>query len=426
MSIGRVRKSLCLIIATLLLGSVSAFSGFYEHHTPSEGGCWWYLYQQGYQFPSDEYAIDAVSEISKAASWANFDLSTSAILDESQGDVSATIKLYFTVPEDFRSDVYNYNVHIGVFSELMTNPEEQRETVEFAFEELRTLNSNANPSPYNEQTDRYLYIYLDEAKIASIRSISAANNGKITVGFFGTESYAGQTTNSLDINEVKIEAFVRSDFASADFTNITIDNQYNITFDYTSNNTGNVSEDDQYVISIEASTGMMSSEYNDDYGIEDNGSGSLTISLFDFFENPYSGDYTFSIKTINRVFVGSNSDGERFYFNDCGLINEYADSFEVGVEEEDVALPTMTEISNVYPNPFNGTTNINFQLNKPCDVSLKLYDIQGRHVRSLINEEMNAGQHTFSLEIEDLSSGTYFVQMEAGNTVSVKKVMLLK
>ncbi|MCE1165470.1 MAG: T9SS type A sorting domain-containing protein [Bacteroidetes bacterium] len=79
-----------------------------------------------------------------------------------------------------------------------------------------------------------------------------------------------------------------------------------------------------------------------------------------------------------------------------------------------------------YPNPFNPVTNIEFNLPKSEYVTLKVFDVSGREIAKLLGEKMGSGLHTVSFNAAGLSSGVYFYKIEAGNFVSVKKMILLK
>ncbi len=89
-------------------------------------------------------------------------------------------------------------------------------------------------------------------------------------------------------------------------------------------------------------------------------------------------------------------------------------------------LPTEFELKQNYPNPFNPATKISFSLPQPENVVLKVYNIVGQEVASLVNEHMNAGQHEVTFNAAKLASGIYFYRLKAGSFVSVKKMMFLK
>ncbi len=79
-----------------------------------------------------------------------------------------------------------------------------------------------------------------------------------------------------------------------------------------------------------------------------------------------------------------------------------------------------------YPNPFNPTTNITYILPKNERVSLKVYDILGREVATLVNEVKAAGAYTVPFNASNLASGVYFYKLQAGAFTQTKKMMLVK
>ena len=83
-------------------------------------------------------------------------------------------------------------------------------------------------------------------------------------------------------------------------------------------------------------------------------------------------------------------------------------------------------LSQNYPNPFNPTTIIKYQIPKESLVTIKLYDLLGREVRTLVNELKSAGSYEVMLDGSDLSSGIYFYGMISGNYAAFKKLILLK
>ena len=88
--------------------------------------------------------------------------------------------------------------------------------------------------------------------------------------------------------------------------------------------------------------------------------------------------------------------------------------------------PFTISLSQNYPNPFNPTTTIIFEIPEALKVSLKVYDILGRVVEVIIDEQLNAGVHQSDFNASQLSSGIYFYRLEAGNTSMIKKMMLVK
>ncbi|MHB8579983.1 MAG: T9SS type A sorting domain-containing protein [Ignavibacteriaceae bacterium] len=89
-------------------------------------------------------------------------------------------------------------------------------------------------------------------------------------------------------------------------------------------------------------------------------------------------------------------------------------------------LPTSYTLSQNYPNPFNPTTMINYQLSRNSYVTLKVYDLLGREVATLVNKQQSAGSYSVTFAAGNLASGIYFYQLIAGGFNQVKKLVLLK
>ncbi|MBN2571453.1 MAG: endonuclease [Ignavibacteriales bacterium] len=89
-------------------------------------------------------------------------------------------------------------------------------------------------------------------------------------------------------------------------------------------------------------------------------------------------------------------------------------------------IPNEFSLSQNYPNPFNPSTIIKFALPKASNVRLLVYNVLGEEVATLVNNELNAGWHTVDFNANNLSSGIYFYRIEAGDFVSVQKMILMK
>lgn len=97
-----------------------------------------------------------------------------------------------------------------------------------------------------------------------------------------------------------------------------------------------------------------------------------------------------------------------------------------GNNEREVIIPGSLSLEQNYPNPFNPSTTISFNLPKECKVSLRVYDLLGREIRNLINDNLSAGNHNIKFDAAGLSSGIYLYQLRAGNEVITRKMSLLK
>ena len=93
---------------------------------------------------------------------------------------------------------------------------------------------------------------------------------------------------------------------------------------------------------------------------------------------------------------------------------------------EAIALPETFSLDRAYPNPFNPVTTLRFAIPVDSDVTLSIYNLQGREVSTLISGNMDAGYHTAKWNADAHASGVYFVKMIVGDYVNTQKLMLVK
>ncbi len=93
---------------------------------------------------------------------------------------------------------------------------------------------------------------------------------------------------------------------------------------------------------------------------------------------------------------------------------------------DDPGLSPVFMLSQNRPNPFNPVTTVEFGVERPTHVTVRLYDVRGREVRTLVDEGRDAGLHSVVLNASGLASGVYLCRMEAGSFVAERKLVLLK
>jgi Secretion system C-terminal sorting domain len=93
---------------------------------------------------------------------------------------------------------------------------------------------------------------------------------------------------------------------------------------------------------------------------------------------------------------------------------------------ETAGVPLVYELSQNYPNPFNPSTKINYTIPQQSFVTLKVYNILGQEVATLVNEVQKASKYVATFDAKSLASGVYFYKLQAGNFVASKKLLLLK
>ncbi len=89
-------------------------------------------------------------------------------------------------------------------------------------------------------------------------------------------------------------------------------------------------------------------------------------------------------------------------------------------------IPSKFSLYQNYPNPFNPSTSIKFDITSNSDVKLVVYDIMGKVVAVLVNQNLNAGSYNMSFSMPDISSGIYFYELNAGENKEIKKMTLIK
>jgi len=99
--------------------------------------------------------------------------------------------------------------------------------------------------------------------------------------------------------------------------------------------------------------------------------------------------------------------------------------FPTGIEEDDYAVPHNISTSS-YPNPFNASTIISFNLLEPSNVRVEVFDLLGRSITTLLDEEKQAGNHQFTWNAANQSSGVYFYRIQASDYMITKKMVMLK
>jgi hypothetical protein len=138
-----------------------------------------------------------------------------------------------------------------------------------------------------------------------------------------------------------------------------------------------------------------------------------------------------AVDNLDRVWMGEIGTGNLYVFDGSNLtlvtnINEQQMDF----------IPNQFLLYQNYPNPFNPTTNIGFQIADFGFVSLKVYDILGNEIATLVNEEFSPGEYEVELSAKSgftsggnaysLSSGIYFYTLSAGEFIQTKKMILLR
>ena len=137
-----------------------------------------------------------------------------------------------------------------------------------------------------------------------------------------------------------------------------------------------------------------------------NGNGTTTeVQIYSYIDrNVKDGSYSYRLKQVDF-------DGTFEYLN---------------VVEVNVAAPSVFALDQNYPNPFNPTTTINYYVPEVSFISLKVYDVLGNEIATLVNENKPAGNYKAEFNAAGIPSGIYFYRIQAGSFIDTKKMILLK
>jgi len=134
----------------------------------------------------------------------------------------------------------------------------------------------------------------------------------------------------------------------------------------------------------------------------------LEYEFFIYYDNQY-----WKVRTINDGGIGPWSEINHFNF--------------LYTDVEDLELiPTEFALRQNYPNPFNPSTTITYHLPKTANVELKVYDVLGNEIATLVDEEQPVGIYNVQFTMNNFCSGVYFYKLTAGDYISTKKMILIK
>jgi len=122
----------------------------------------------------------------------------------------------------------------------------------------------------------------------------------------------------------------------------------------------------------------------------------------------------------NYIFLGTNP-----YTLPC-KIHRRPISEVIGIRNISTEIPNDFKLYQNYPNPFNPLTNIKYQITNNKFVTLKVFDLLGKEVATLVNEKQQPGIYEVSFDGSNLTSGVYFYRIQAGDFIQVKKMVLVK
>ncbi|MFA7418383.1 MAG: T9SS type A sorting domain-containing protein [Melioribacteraceae bacterium] len=162
------------------------------------------------------------------------------------------------------------------------------------------------------------------------------------------------------------------------------------------------------------------------YGIQRAADKSFTLETGGFAQNAYR------VRYIPQTSKGTFTQPYTAPLDKWTDKEDKSDQFEVAplgftdVQDLESGIPSKFSLDQNYPNPFNPTTTIKFAIPADENVSLKVFNVLGQEVVTLVNKQMKAGSYSFDFNASKLSSGVYFYRVEAGSFNATKKMLLLK
>jgi len=146
-------------------------------------------------------------------------------------------------------------------------------------------------------------------------------------------------------------------------------------------------------------------------------------------ENITQGEETEITFTFDVDYNIGNAEADTIEFMITDLAYRQAGNKSVYLTKQFIlqyALPTEFRLEQNYPNPFNPETRIRYQVSSISPVTLKIYDILGNEVTTLVNEQKEPGYYEVDFNAVSFASGVYIYRLQAENYISTKKMMVLK
>jgi photosystem II stability/assembly factor-like uncharacterized protein len=131
-----------------------------------------------------------------------------------------------------------------------------------------------------------------------------------------------------------------------------------------------------------------------------------------FFTGLEDGNYNWSIRAVDAAYLGSSI-----------TTGVFTIGTQTSVEETDI-MPQIFALDQNYPNPFSSTTTIKFTIPEQGNVEIRVFNVLGYEIKTVVKKEFTQGQHEVVFNAEGLSSGVYFYRMTSGNKTVIKKMQV--
>lgn len=252
---------------------------------------------------------------------------------------------------------------------------------------------------------------------AFIETFNISSSGNVT-GTLSADSLFLSTNNFIGFDTLTITAVDDSGATAASVFTVEVLNQNNAPF--LSQNIADtvIARDSQNIFYVKLNNYFSDEDDND--------------SVLDSFSVYSAGNVVGSVASDSLFLSSSNFTG--FDSLTVTAVDDSGSSVSTGfvVEVRDVSRlenminPLQFSLKQNYPNPFNPFTVINYQLATTSNVTLKIYDVTGREVKTLLNKRQAAGEYSITINASDMPSGIYFYKLVAGKFTQTRKMILLK
>jgi len=155
--------------------------------------------------------------------------------------------------------------------------------------------------------------------------------------------------------------------------------------------------------------------------------GTLDVPWFYKSADPYPPAWPLNedLAYSNTSLQSAGTDG--FAVGDLNWFPDQKANWLTGVETISNEIPAKMSLSQAYPNPFNPSTNINVSIAKSGNISLRVYNVLGQLVKTIVNNKFQkAGEYKYNVDMSNFSSGVYLYRLEQGNNSLTKRMILLK
>ena len=320
----------------------------------------------------------------------------------------------------FTPMVHNFHVTNNIFKNMHILAQNKRENREGWFDWDRqpsSLISTDTISVHGEDSLKYLN---------STRTFEVTNNAYVwdqkVLDLWNTllpctaEGWpANDTLIAVPFMNERTRAFFDND---TDFPNMIARDNYNVDPGFTNEIAENV---DRYIDYVKAWRLTRKDPESGFFTIDDDGNETL-------MQFPFPEDLTYSNPQLLTGGIDGYPIGDLNWYPDKKA--EWAGVTDIEDENGNSSLPLDYELSQNYPNPFNPSTTISYSVPQAGNVTLKVYDVLGSEVATLVNEVQNQGSYSVKFPSAEmaskLSSGIYFYSLTSGSVSIVKKMMLLK